>query len=168
MACHTNGVSMETLWRRILLFGAWTGLTRSFIILGEHGKAKSLLNLYRLPIWTQSALSTGVENDAIEKDNALSHLVKPWCIIDYHAKFEERWTIHIWDKSCESLNILLCQQVWIMMLMRSRMLLCWWPNMADWEVGMHSGCAMCMGRPKLISSTMVSLRHESYQILLCQ
>ena len=33
--------------------------------------------------------------------------------------------------------------------------------MADWEVGMHSGCAMCMGRPKLISSTMVSLRHES-------
>ena len=72
--------------------------------------------------------------------------------------------IHIWDIGCESLHILLCQQVWIMMLMRNRMLLCWWPNMADWEVGMHSGCAW-QGQ---ISSTMVSIRQESYQILLCQ
>ena len=48
-----------------------------FFILGEHGKAKCFLfGLYRLTNVTHSSLSTGVENDAIEDEYALSHLAK--------------------------------------------------------------------------------------------
>ena len=78
-----------------------------------HDKAKSLyFNLYKAWILVNSASPTGVEYDAIDEDNALSHLGKIWYIqwmssivahkVVYDKKFEAKLPIHFWDTSHKS------------------------------------------------------------------
>ena len=55
-----------------------------------------------VPILKHFPLSTGVENDTIEEDNALSHLAKTVTDrvpnkFDYHVQFEAQWIIRFQD-----------------------------------------------------------------------
>ena len=104
---RTNHIQLcqEECRMTLLRIDDWTGLTGELLsILGEHVKTKFLL------ISSNSALSTGVANDAIEEDNAWA----TWLIlsttiahywVNYLAKFEVQWTIHNWNTSCKSLHI---------------------------------------------------------------